>query len=105
MYSCRSRVDRQAAATDLGLVRSADVEDGDTITGGIVELDGDPGVASRLTDLLQSLANDVDGTLTIRSESIDTRLEDLQSRIEKIVNTQKELSCSRPEFWLCFKDQ
>ncbi len=79
-----SAQNESSAANDLGLNKSADVSGGDVLTGFAINLNDDPGIASRLGDVLDELTDADDGVLQRRSDGFDTLIESLEERQERL---------------------
>ncbi|MFN0056818.1 MAG: flagellar filament capping protein FliD [Planctomycetota bacterium] len=73
-----------SAAADLGLSKSADVAGGGLLTGSLLDLAGDPGVASRINDAIEELTDTEVGALQRRADAFDEIIESLNDRIERI---------------------
>ncbi|MCA8961436.1 MAG: flagellar filament capping protein FliD [Planctomycetes bacterium] len=73
-----------SAANDLGLNRSADVDGGGVLTGFEVDLTEDPGIGSRLVDIIDGLTDTDDGALQRRADRFDELIADLESRIQSM---------------------
>ena len=86
-------LNNSGAAIDLGIETTANVSGGGTITGSIIDLSGDVGVAARVTDYIESLVNTTDGTLETRADNFDAQIADFNERIE----TLEERVASREE--------
>lgn len=73
-----------SAANDLGIDRSADATGGAAITGEVIDLSGDLGMAARLEDLIESLVGSDGGAITRRTENLDEHVAGLEDRIEAL---------------------
>lgn len=72
-----------SAFNDLGINKSADVDGGAKLTGFEIDLDGDIGIAARLTDAIERLVNVETGSLQSRADSFDQVIANLEDRIEQ----------------------
>lgn len=79
-----SSIHSSGTANDLGIATTADIEGGGVLTGAAIDLTNDPGIASRLTDVIEAITDASDGVLQRRSNGLDELIESLNDRIEKI---------------------
>lgn len=73
-----------SAANDLGLNGVPDAEGGGVMTGYEIDLSDDPGIASRLVDVIENLTDADEGALQRRADSFDAIISDLEDRIDRL---------------------
>lgn len=73
-----------SATNDLGLNSGADSDGGAVLTGFDIDLTDDPGIASRLVDVIEGLTDVDTGALQRRADSFDLVISDLEDRVDRL---------------------
>ena len=77
------RIGDSTAAAGLKIEAKAELNQ-NLLKGGILNLNNDPGVASRMRDRLDVMTRSGDGMISIRTDALDDTIQGLNESIEKI---------------------